>query len=247
MYILCLHEMPEILRERMPFKNASVLDTPLYQSSISVFETRMLSAEPFTIDANYLTFVGVIPYACSVISHESKYKVLRGQSFKDGIYFGTVKDYKVGSSWRHKAIYLFNGNMFKDPSVKFFESKQRVYTKPSGGRLVTSGLNRDMPANFYVPNNGANKFYGINIHRGPGRINPKGSLSLGCITVDPQHFDEVMKTFEYDEALVYIHHIDRIANDKDNYSLNKLDGLNFNTISILNNIINAQVAGMRVV
>lgn len=245
MYILCLHEMPKLFEERMPFKNASKVDTPLYRSAISVFETQMLDNEPFTINKDYLTFVGFIPYANSTISQESKYKTLRGKTFKDGVYFGTVKDYKVGSGWRHKAIYLFNSNMFCDPSIRFFEKNQRVYTKPSGGRLVTDGTNRDIPADFLVPNNGRNCFYGINIHRGPVRINPKWNLSLGCITVDPEHFDQVMKTFEYDEALIYVHHIDRLAQDKDNYSLQRLPGMDFSTISLMNNVINAQIQGLR--
>lgn len=245
MYILCTHEMPTVFAERMPFENKSTYDTPLYQSSISIFEAAISSDDPLLIDSNTIKFIGFMPYANTQVSNKSEHKVLRGTSFNPGVYVGGVQNYKVDSNWKHKAIYLFDGEMLKSGNVKIYSSGGIQFSKPGVPKLISDGRWRYLPCDFVNPlrrgHENKKSFHMCLLHRGPQRINPEYNLSLGCVTVDPKMFDQMMKFFSMNEMLMYVHKIDYLANDPDNPTLRHIDGLDFATISSMRNVIYASI------
>jgi len=245
MYILCSHDMPSIFRDRIPFPNASTVDTPIYQSSIAIFETDVSADDPFLLNKNGIKFVGFIPYVNLFVSNESKNKELRGKTFSSGVYVGAVQNYRANSAWKHKAIYLFNGDMIYKKSVKLYTVNGVTFSKPGAPSLISSGIHRYLPCEFIHPlrkgSENRKSFSLCLIHRGPNRIKPASNLSLGCVTVDPQFLDTMMKFFSMNEMLIYIHRIDQLISDSENVSLQHIDGIDFSTVSALNNMITANV------
>lgn len=241
--------MPKLFANRIPFENKSKHDTPLYQSSFSIFEVSIANDKPFLIDENTFKFIGFVPYVNTVVSNSSPHPVLRGKTFREGIYLGGVQYYKANSTWKHKAVYIMNSKIYSDPKVSFYTMKQVTFSKPGLPGLLNVGDYQYIPCDFENPvrrGSEPKKFFNtIRIHRGPQRKNPDNNYSLGCVTVDPEHFDTLMKFFSLNEMLVYVHKIDRLISDRDNQTFDNIPGFNLSTVSALHREIQSQIEGAK--